>query len=434
MLSLFQTHNNLNTSANDFADNQRTASNHACSSFAISPNDNPLNAENCKANCKANCKIDSRGKFAVIDMGSNSFRLCIFDDAKSGDESKIKFVETCRLGEGFHETLTIQPVPMARGVETCEKFVEICKENGVVRIFCFATAVVREAKNRDEFIGKIEKLRLLVHILSGNQEALCGFLGASVGVLGSGNCDCDDNDSSVKPTGEVDISEQTDILGQDDISEQTDILGQDDISEQIAIFDIGGASFEIAIGSLGDFVGLFAGATNFPTHDEIIEKSKGTYCGLSTFPLEFSHSFKMGAVRMTDMFLEDFDKLNDYILSVFTEFEKSSGKKLRLDKMKCVGIGGTITSLCGLVCGCENFKPQLHGFVCDSETIYSLAKHIQQMTPIQRLSLPFLKDKRKEIIASGSEILALGMKFFGAEQITASLTDNLEGYRLYLGI
>ncbi len=392
MSSLSQTHNNMIKTAIQ-AEKTGTASLYACSSFAM----------------------QKRKKFALIDMGSNSFRLCIFDDFASGDAKKLKFVETCRLGEGFHDTLTIGAVPMARGLLACEKFLGICAENGVSDVLCFATAVVRESKNRDVFLAECEKLGLKIHVLSGDQEALCGFLGA---------CKTEKDKSAI-------CEDFNNAMPQAENCDTVKLTAKE-TADETAVFDIGGASFEIAIGSADNFKGLFFDRADMPTHGKVLEKASGENCGLSTFPLSYSHSFKLGAVRMTDMFSEDFASMQKYISQQFSL--QCESVPLDFHETKCVGIGGTITSICGLVAGLENFNMKLHGYVCSQNEIIEKVENIKNMSVEERKNLPFLKEKRKEIIAGGGEILAIAMKQFSAQNITASLSDNLEGYREYLGI
>ncbi len=344
------------------------------------------------------------GSFAIIDIGSNSCRLCVFKASALGgfcgdirDDIKCtnnhggilheKIVETTQLGEGFSADLTIQKNAFNRTITALKSFVEIASKNGVSKIFAFATATVREAKNRAEFLSACLEFGLEIHILSGDEEALCGFLGVAVGSL-------------VPP------------------------------DKDICIFDIGGASFEIAVGNMQNFAPLFPDCKNFPTHAEIIEKSKGTLKELSTFPLKFSHSFKIGAVRAKDMFACDFTSLSAHLRDIFA----SANLDLKLDSTLCFGIGGTITSLAGLINHSTNFHPSLHGFSCSIREINSLALSLQAMTDPELQNLPFLKDKRKAIIPVGSEILRSAMAFFGANSISASLTDNIEGYKRYLGL
>ncbi|MFI3164419.1 MAG: hypothetical protein R3Y65_08295 [Bacillota bacterium] len=362
------------------------------------------------------CK-NQKPPFAIIDMGSNSFRLCIFDDSKVGADKKLKYVETCRMGEGFHENLEIQPIPFERCVKTCEKFVEICNNYGVLKIYSFATATVREAVNRESFLSACKNLGLDIHILSGEQEALCGFLGAS------GGLDFDDISDDIFD----DIS---------DIKSATDVAtcNADSMTcpngSDVAILDIGGASTEVAIGNIQGFKGLFSGKDGFPSIEEIREKSKGTYMGLESSPIKFSHSFKVGAVRLTDKFSEDFQAEKAFLKETFAVCKSD----INLENTVLLGIGGTITALCGLIAGCENYNPQLHGFSASTAEIQSLSSSICSMTKTERASLPHLKDKRKEIIAAGGVLLASALEFFNASSITASLTDNIEGYREYLGV
>ncbi len=364
--------------------------------------------EDCNINFKnrtASFNHDACGSFAIIDIGSNSVRLCIFNAGSKDGELNQKLVETTQLGEGFASTLEIQKLPMQRTLNALKNFVEIAKKANVLAIYPFATATVREATNRDCFLNECKSFGLEIHILSEEEEALCGFLGVAASSFSCENSTLEHAENLEKQNSE-------------------------NIDKDICIFDIGGASFEIAIGKMTDFTPLFPSSSHLPTHAEIAEKSKGTDMLFLSKYLSVSKSFKVGAVRMTDQFGEDFTSLASYLFEIF----ENESLKIHPKKINCFGIGGTITSLAGLVNGTNNFHPSLHGFACSKSELSSLAIKIQNMNKQQRENLPHLKDKRKKIIAAGSQILLSAMEFYKIEEITASLTDNVEGYKFYLGI
>lgn len=119
------------------------------------------------------------GRTAIIDIGSNSVRLVVYDGPR-----RIPFIlfnekVMAGLGAALARTGQIEPEPMERGLRAVRRFAHLCRQMKVADIRCVATAAVRDATNGPEFIARAAAMGLTVELLSGRQEAV----GAAMGVL-----------------------------------------------------------------------------------------------------------------------------------------------------------------------------------------------------------------------------------------------------------
>ena len=117
-------------------------------------------------------------KYAVIDIGSNSVRLLLWADGCS----LSKTVLTTRLGEGISFSPTLLPQAIDRTVAAISELQKKAQDFGAVKIYAFATAAVRSAVNGQDFIHTVyENCGIIPEILSGEEEAEAGYLGALEG-------------------------------------------------------------------------------------------------------------------------------------------------------------------------------------------------------------------------------------------------------------
>ena len=113
--------------------------------------------------------------FAIIDIGSNSVRLMYVADGKV----LYKAVNTTRLGEGLADSPYLKGEAIERSANAVWEFVSKAKQEGAEKVAIFATAAVRSAKNRGEFLSKVKALcGMDVDVISGEKEAEIGILGA----------------------------------------------------------------------------------------------------------------------------------------------------------------------------------------------------------------------------------------------------------------
>ncbi|NWK95066.1 exopolyphosphatase [Sphingobium lactosutens] len=121
----------------------------------------------------------AHARTAIIDIGSNSVRLVVYDGPR-----RIPFIlfnekVMAGLGASLAKTGAIEPEAMDRGLRAVGRFAHLCRAMKVTDIRCVATAAVRDATNGGEFITRAKDMGLTVELLTGAQEAI----GAALGVL-----------------------------------------------------------------------------------------------------------------------------------------------------------------------------------------------------------------------------------------------------------
>ena len=117
-------------------------------------------------------------KQAVIDIGTNSTRLCLAEVADNTLTDITKFLTTTRLGEGSAGGF-LQPIPMERTAKAVIDYHRQAKQCGAQKIYVYATAAVREAKNKQAFADILSANGIDLIILSGEQEAEIAYAGAA---------------------------------------------------------------------------------------------------------------------------------------------------------------------------------------------------------------------------------------------------------------
>jgi exopolyphosphatase / guanosine-5'-triphosphate,3'-diphosphate pyrophosphatase len=118
----------------------------------------------------------SEQRLAVVDLGSNSFRLVVFTWVEdSWFRLSDEIHEAVRIGEGLEETGVLAKEPMERALETVELYAHFCRATGIDDVVAVATSAIRDAGNRDEFL---ERAALPVRVLTTEEEAFYGYLAA----------------------------------------------------------------------------------------------------------------------------------------------------------------------------------------------------------------------------------------------------------------
>jgi exopolyphosphatase/guanosine-5'-triphosphate,3'-diphosphate pyrophosphatase len=121
-------------------------------------------------------------KTAVIDIGSNSARLVIFEQSsRFGYRLICEQKSKVRIGEGaYNKGGNLQPIGTNRAFNALQAFQKIIKQYNTDKIICVATSALRDAPNRDDFISIVKtKLGLEIVVISGLEEARYGGIAAS---------------------------------------------------------------------------------------------------------------------------------------------------------------------------------------------------------------------------------------------------------------
>jgi exopolyphosphatase/guanosine-5'-triphosphate,3'-diphosphate pyrophosphatase len=120
-------------------------------------------------------------RLAVIDLGSNSFRLVVFTAGSGWWKRTDEIYEPVRIGEGLMATGALGEEPMRRALATLDVFAHFCRAAGLGEdtVDAVATSAIRDAGNADEFLARARAcLGLPIRVLSREQEARYGYLAA----------------------------------------------------------------------------------------------------------------------------------------------------------------------------------------------------------------------------------------------------------------
>jgi exopolyphosphatase / guanosine-5'-triphosphate,3'-diphosphate pyrophosphatase len=117
-------------------------------------------------------------RVAAIDVGTNSTRLLVAEDAPGGFRSIDRRMVITRLGQGVDRRRLLAPEALERTLSTIADYAATCGELGVEKIRVTGTSAVRDAHNREEFFEGVRRLTgTEAELLSGEQEAAATFLG-----------------------------------------------------------------------------------------------------------------------------------------------------------------------------------------------------------------------------------------------------------------
>jgi exopolyphosphatase/guanosine-5'-triphosphate,3'-diphosphate pyrophosphatase len=120
-------------------------------------------------------------RLAVIDLGSNSFRLVVFLAGDGWWKRTDEIYEPVRIGEGLANSGELGEQPIARALATLDVFAQFCEASGLHgdSVDAVATSAIRDARNAERFLELArERSGLSIRVLSREDEARYGYLAA----------------------------------------------------------------------------------------------------------------------------------------------------------------------------------------------------------------------------------------------------------------
>ena len=109
---------------------------------------------------------------AVIDVGSNSVRLVVYENGGRAPLPIFNEKVLCGLGRGLDRTGRMPEQAIDLALESLRRFAQLCPQMGVRDIQIVATAAVREASNGPQFLEAVRgQCGLDIRLLSGGREA-----------------------------------------------------------------------------------------------------------------------------------------------------------------------------------------------------------------------------------------------------------------------
>jgi exopolyphosphatase/guanosine-5'-triphosphate,3'-diphosphate pyrophosphatase len=125
--------------------------------------------------------VKPRERLAVIDLGSNSFRLVVFMAGDGWWKRTDEIYEPVRIGQGLAATGRLGEQPIERALATLDVFSHFCRASGLGSdaVDAVATSAIRDAENAESFLGPARsRFGLPIRVLSRESEARYGYLAA----------------------------------------------------------------------------------------------------------------------------------------------------------------------------------------------------------------------------------------------------------------
>jgi len=138
-------------------------------------------------------------RVGVVDVGSNSVRLVVFDGAARSPAYFYNEKILCGLGAGLGETGRLNPDGKRRALAAIKRFQLLAKAMNLAPLTAVATAAMREAEDGPEFRKQIEEeTGLKLWVIDGEEEARLSAQGVLLGWPGAYGLICDIGGSSME--------------------------------------------------------------------------------------------------------------------------------------------------------------------------------------------------------------------------------------------
>ena len=143
--------------------------------------------------------IRKLSRVGVIDVGSNSVRLVVFDGAARSPAYFYNEKIMASLGAGLSETGALNPEGRVRALNAIRRFAALADGMGITPLTAVATAAVREASDGLAFRDDVEReTGIKLWIIDGEEEARLSAQGVLLGWPGSYGLVCDIGGSSME--------------------------------------------------------------------------------------------------------------------------------------------------------------------------------------------------------------------------------------------
>ena len=125
------------------------------------------------------------GRVAAIDQGTNSTRVLVLEPRRSGEDPLeiARDMRITRLGKDVDRTGRLDAQSIGRTLDAVGRFARRARALHAERIRLGATSAVRDASNREEFLGPLRDLiDGTPEVIDGEREAALSFLGGTRGL------------------------------------------------------------------------------------------------------------------------------------------------------------------------------------------------------------------------------------------------------------
>ena len=127
-------------------------------------------------------RLDYGPPVAVIDIGSNSVRLVVYEGLTRSPTPIFNEKVLAGLGREVQTTGLLAADAVDKALAALRRFRALCDRMEVAQLWAIATAACRDAKNGKAFVAEAERIcRTKIDVLSGKREAELSALGVVSG-------------------------------------------------------------------------------------------------------------------------------------------------------------------------------------------------------------------------------------------------------------
>ncbi|GAB2899729.1 Ppx/GppA phosphatase family protein [Streptomyces mayteni] len=305
---------------------------------------------------------------AAIDCGTNSIRLLIADaDPATGRLTDLdRRMEIVRLGQGVDRTRRLAADALERTFAACREYAAAIEAHGITpdRVRFVATSATRDAANRDEFTGGVEKiLGVAPEVVTGDVEAALSFTGAT-----------------------------------------RELTGLPGLTPPYLVVDIGGGSTEFVLG------------------DEAVRAARSVDIGCVR--LTERHLLREGGIvdppgpELVDAIAADID----------AALELAAERVPLTETHTLVGLAGSVTTVAAIALGLPGYdSAAIHHARIPVERVREITERLLAASHAERAAIPVMHPGRVDVIGAGALVLLKVMERTGAREVLVSEHDILDG-------
>ncbi|MEF3046959.1 Ppx/GppA family phosphatase [Pseudotabrizicola sp. L79] len=143
--------------------------------------------------------VRALSRVGVVDVGSNSVRMVVFDGAARSPAYFYNEKIMCGLGKGLAETGRLNEQGKVRALAALKRFSLLAEGMGAAPLTVVATAATREAEDGPEFQAQVAReTGLKLHVIDGDEEARLSAQGVLLGWPEASGIVCDIGGNSME--------------------------------------------------------------------------------------------------------------------------------------------------------------------------------------------------------------------------------------------
>jgi len=306
-------------------------------------------------------------RVAAVDCGTNSLRLLVADVdlARGGLTDVARRMEIVRLGQGVDQTGRLAPEALARTTAVLRDYTDVIAGTAAAAVRMVATSATRDASNTAEFTRQVKEiLRVAPEVLTGSQEAVLSFTGATA-----------------------------------ELAAATD-------DGPFLVVDIGGGSTEFVLGQAAP-----AG------HENTAVQAISVDIGCVRMTERHLHGDPPSSAELAAA-TADIDAALDAV----------SEAVLVRHARTLVGLAGSVTTVAGIAIGLPAYdEARIHHSRVSAADVHEVTRSLLAQTRAARAAIGVMHPGRVDVIGGGALILDRIMQRFGFAEVLVSEHDILDG-------